>query len=70
MEQLEAFFKFEKLPKTIKLDSGTILPDVQGFVHLNMERLRNNINHESPDMIGRKSRLLKLKALIQEGYGK
>ncbi|MBI2274743.1 MAG: hypothetical protein HYU70_13170 [Bacteroidetes bacterium] len=22
MEQLEAFFKFEKLPKTIKLDSG------------------------------------------------
>lgn len=70
MEQFEAFFKFEKLPKTIKLDSGTILPDVQGFVDLNMERLRNNINNESPDMIGRKTRLLKLKALIQEGYGK
>lgn len=70
MEQLEAFFKFETLPNAIKLDSGTILPDVQAFVDLNMDRLRNSSNHESPDMVGRKARLLKLKALIQEGYGK
>lgn len=69
MEQLEAFFKFETLPKTIKLDSGTIIPDVQAFVDLNMDRLRNSTNHDSPDMIGRKARLIKLKELIQKGHG-
>lgn len=63
MEQLEAFFKFEKLPKTIKLDSGTIVPDVEAFVALNMDRLRNS-DLASPVNLGRLDRLRKLKGLL------
>lgn len=63
MEQLEAFFKFEKLPQTIKLDSGTIVPDVEAFVVLNMGRLWNS-DMANPVNSGRLDRLRKLKALL------
>lgn len=63
MEQLEAFFKFETLPKTIRLDSGTIVPDVDAFVKLNMDRLRDS-DLANPVSAGRLDRLRKLKNLL------
>jgi hypothetical protein len=63
MEQLEAFFKFETLPKTIRLDSGTIVPDVEAFMKLNMDRLRDS-DLANPVNAGRLDRLRKLKGLL------
>ena len=62
-EILEAFFSKATLPASIKLDSGTNIPDVPLFVKNNLDALRGGQMNEVA-AAGRYYRLNKLKELL------
>lgn len=64
-EQLESFFSKVELPQSIKLDSGTLVPDVSLFVKNNLDALRSGeMNQVAAD--GRYYRLGLLKAILEQ----
>lgn len=60
---LEMFFKIAKLPESIQLDQGVLIPDVKKFVERNLACLRTG-EMNAVAAAGRYYRLEQLKKLL------
>lgn len=60
---LEMFFKIAKLPESIQLEQGVLIPDVKKFVEHNLTCLRTGEMNEVA-AVGRYYRMEQLKKLL------